>query len=292
LVNGVPSDSVPITDRGFAYGDGIFETILVVDGRAVLWDEHIARLMLGVTRLNLPYELYEDLQTRVVALANAFCNEVSAAPNKKPSLRHLGAASRCIVKVMITRGSGGRGYSPLGCVSANEILACFPPLVISPAIYEFGITIRILATPVSRNDRLAGIKHLNRLDQVLAAAELRDCEFEGVMCDTGGCLAEGTRSNILYKINGAWCTPELNFSGVYGVLRSFLLNGHNQLGISIVPANIDRSACSTIEAMAVVNSVFGVVPVSSIDNQKLDVNCVIEEIQRPVHQQIPFRFDQ
>ena len=129
---------------------------------------------------------------------------------------------------------------------------------------------------------------MNRLEQVLASAELSDLEFEGILSDQDGFLIEGTKSNIILKQDNHWVTPRLINSGVHGVLRRYLLEQGGKSGIVITEKDISQADCSTIDAMALVNSVFGVIPVRKLDRFELDIDSAINEIQKPIHQIFPF----
>ena len=283
LINGEVADSIAIADRGLAYGDGIFETILFVGGKPVLWCEHIARLQRGCEVLKLPYVSIGGLKERI-----GFLLRTANPPKLSDSSVTFCSESKCVVKIIITRGCGGRGYSPRNCQLATEIIGLYPAPVLNQEIYCQGLDIRILNTPTVSHPVLAGLKHLNRLEQVLASAELSSTEFEGVMCDQNGCLIEGTKSNILYKRNNHWLTTRLEHSGIRGVLRDHLLKHGESLGIKVEEREILQAECSSIEAMAMVNSVFGVLPVRNFASFELDVDCVINEVQTPIHQAFPF----
>jgi len=285
LVNGLPATSLPLADRALNYGDGVFETILVTNHHYVMWDQHLTRLLCGVERLQLPYQSASGLKARVQALVDRYQNARSDGGSQT-----AGHVFSCVVKIIISRGVGGRGYSPRECNQANEIIACLPWSGVDPDYYIHGIPLRILLTPVVSCSALAGIKHLNRLEQVLASAELKTTEFEGLMCDEQGWLVEGTKSNILLKQQQQqrWITPVMTQSGVRGVLREYLLSHGRSLGIQVEEIQIHRSDYHTLAAAAIINSVFGVIPVCSIEDQHLDVACVVDDIQKPIHQIFSF----
>jgi len=276
-VNGHLQSTMEVADRGFQYGDGLFETVLFVEGCPLLWGEHIERLRLGCQRLSICYEVEPD---RLLAQANQLIDIRSQSGQPEYALR-------CILKVMVTRGPGGRGYRPGEGVS-TEVLGVFPPPDLIRDFYTRGVELRSLTTPVSENIRLAGLKHLNRLEQVLASLELDDNEFEGVMHNSAGDIIEGTKSNICVKVQGNWLTPDLQRSGVKGVLREYLLSHAAEWGIKVDQAQLGQAELADAEAMIIMNSVFGVIPVSSFNHQLLDVSCAIKEIQIKIHQNLPF----
>ncbi|MAM86931.1 MAG: hypothetical protein CME36_06440 [unclassified Hahellaceae] len=272
-------------DRCFRYGDGLFETILFVDQEPVLFDEHILRLIRGVQRLALDYVVDPANLLKRCRLARNTATE-------------LASAQRHVVRVQLSRGEGGRGYTPPDPPSiVREVITCHAiPLI--PDV----IKVRLLDTRLMISRLLCGIKHCSRLEQVLAASELLTgnkngsaCCWEGLMHDELGFLIEGTRSNIIIETKGRLLTPLLDRSG----LRSTLLDSLNAsnagseavksvrmrldvdgelqvldqvLNDEWLPA--DRlpptawEACP-IDGLALCNSVMGVRPVSELAEIKL-----------------------
>ncbi|WP_020408411.1 aminodeoxychorismate lyase [Hahella ganghwensis] len=277
LVNGTLTDGCQVADRGLQYGDGVFETILVQKLTPVLWKEHLTRLEKGCCALGIPYLVdREVLLSRVLALIDLWCESHSSSDN------------RYVIKIIVTRGSGGRGYRPPGKVNPTEIVAVYPAPSFSSELYLHGVAVRTLKTPVSQNLLLAGHKHLNRLDQVIASAELEEDEFEGIMCLPDGQLIEGTRSNILVRIKGRWITPELSLAGVNGVVRQYLLAKSEKLGLKVEEGRLGQAELAGIQAMALMNSVFGIIPVNRFNETELDVYSVLQEVQDKIHKEIPF----
>ncbi|WLQ15283.1 aminodeoxychorismate lyase [Hahella aquimaris] len=272
LLNGEKADHISITDRGLAYGDGLFETILVVNGQPVLWDEHLARLRMGCERLRIPYDV--DGVSLLARLDDLLAES-------------KGMSFKCVLKIVLTRGSGGRGYALPERQCPVEILGLFAaPDVVS--IQAHGGSVRSLKSQTVEYGAYAGLKHLNRLEQVLASIELDGQAFEGLMFDASGRLVEGTRTNIFLWDEEKIFTPTLAKSGVKGVLRQYILNNAPEWGLHIDEANITRAELREIKGMALVNSVMGVIPVNQLDGKLLNINCVIKELQEKVHQKIPF----
>ncbi len=203
-VNGVAQADVSAQDRGLCYGDGVFETCAVRNGIPLLWDRHIARLTHACTRLGMPMPDPERL------FSEAF---------------HASAGqSRAVLKIIVTRGVGTRGYMPEDAAVPTRIVmqAPWPDY---PARYSvWGVEAGLCEMRLGHNPRLAGIKHLNRLEQVLARAELRAPGYaEGVMRDGDGCIIEGTMSNLFAVQGGVLWTADLSRCGVAGVMRAEIL---------------------------------------------------------------------
>ncbi|MGM0638724.1 MAG: aminodeoxychorismate lyase, partial [Pseudomonadota bacterium] len=187
----------PLDDRGAAYGDGLFETILLRDGRPLLWDEHLSRLVRGCHALAMPMPAEHELAAPLAEAGNGLQ----------------------VLKLTLTRGSGGRGYRPP--VSPVPRLrwqfAAFAP---AEAHWQQGVRVRHCRLRLGLQPALAGLKHLNRLESVLARAEWNDEDIaEGLLCDSDGRLVEATAMNLVWQRAGRLETPRLDRCGVAGTLR-------------------------------------------------------------------------
>jgi len=242
------SETVSSQDRGLLYGDGLFETIRFRSGRLLLWEPHRQRLLSGCDALGI------DLEP---AYLDSLIPEVIAS----------GPSTDCILKVIVTRGTGGRGYSP---PSPNLPTVLFQWHALAPDIVsnsKNGIDVIFCRHPLSVNPVTAGIKHLNRLDQVLASRELLDCALhtptvrEGLMLDVDSNLIEGTRSNVFVVLDNQLCTPELTRCGVDGVMRNRLIELFASKGIEVVVRTIQHRELTQGSEAFLCNSVFGVWPI-------------------------------
>lgn len=205
LVNGENASTVAVSDRGLLYGDGLFETVLVDHGRAVLWPFHLARLELGCERLALPMPEVDLLAQELARVASG--------------------RLRCVVRISLTRGEGERGYRPVAS-TPTRIVAVFPAPRQDPRLLRPGVRVRWCETRLGRQPRLAGLKHLNRLEQVLARAEWDDEDiFEGLMSDSDGAVIGATAANLFIVRRGQLLTPALDQAGVAGTCRAWILRG-------------------------------------------------------------------
>ncbi len=246
LVNGVNADTLPLTDRGLQYGDGLFETIAVRASRPCLWSEHLGRLALGAARLGIPLPNPDLLLHECLTLAQG----VDAA----------------VLKVILTRGSGGRGYRPPTAPSPTRIVALYPPPGYPPDWTEAGVTVRWCQTALGESPSLAGIKHLNRLEQVLARMEWDDEGIaEGLMCDTRGRMIAGTMSNVFVYAGGRLQTPRLDTCGVAGTVRALVLRLATECGVTAVEADLIRADLEGADGVFLTNAVLGVAPVRRLD---------------------------
>lgn len=276
LINGNFTTSVEIFDRGLMYGDGLFETVRVVKGVAPLWPYHCQRLALGCSRLGIDIDqalfgrLWEYLQ-RVIAKAGR-------------------ETETCVVKIMITRGSGGRGYKPPSHVNPTEIVICYPPVVNPEVNLSKGISVSVCNHRLSENPALAGLKHLNRLDQVIASGELDESVAEGIMLDQKGNVIEGTKTNILFFDKKRVITPKTTVCGVEGVVRRFLFDNLAKVGLEGRVEEVALSDVDKFDGMAVTNSVIGLWPVQNFNGLDLRISPVIEIIKRLFKEELMFEY--
>lgn len=243
LIDGRPATTLPLADRGLAYGDGLFETIRVTQGRLLYPEQHFARLAVGCARLGLSADFTALRQECTQALQQA-------------------ASAEGVLKIMLTRATGGRGYRPAIGTGSTRILTLHPLPDYSSLHPETGIKTFLCQQRLAHQPVLAGLKHLNRLEQVLASREWPDDSFlEGLMLDSAGLLIEGTRSNVFLVYEGRLLTPSLHNCGVDGIMRQVLL-GYFGTAASVV--NCPRDWLHDASELFVCNSVVGVWPVREL----------------------------
>ena len=247
LVNGLIQDSIAVSDRGLQYGDGLFETIAVKDGQCEHWYEHMSRLADGCQRLNIPVP---DAQKILVEAQQLYAGKEKA-----------------VLKVIVTRGSGGRGYQSPEPIAATRILSIHPWPEYSSINTQLGVQLHLCATQLSRQPALAGIKHLNRLEQVLARNEWHDPDIsEGLMSDTDGNVVEGTMSNYFAVINNELVTPEIVDCGVAGIMRSHIIKQAVLHEITVRERKIKLDELSAADELFVCNSIIGIWPVRKLQD--------------------------
>lgn len=239
LVDGQLTDMLPCHDRGLAYGDGLFETLALLDGEPRHFSRHLKRLAEGASRLGIP------------------APEMSRWEEDLARLLMAGAPPpRAVLKLILTRGSGGRGYLPPETPIPRRILQILPWPLPSPDEERLGI---VCNTRLGINPSLAGLKHLNRLEQVLAAREVAAAgAWEGLMCDIGGQLVEGTRSNVFVVTQGRLETPRLDGAGVNGVMRAVLCERAPAWGMPIVELHFPLERLDAAEEIFFTNSLRGI----------------------------------
>lgn len=241
LVDGQPATAVALADRGLAYGDGLFETMRVEQGKVVLLERHMHRLQLGCQRLQIPLDL-QQVQQEV----STFARELQ----------------RGVCKLTLTRGDGERGYGlPLAARPRRILQAA--PLPQWPAQHaQTGIRLYPCQTRLAVQPLLAGLKHLNRLEQVLARAEWRDPAYaEGLMLDTAGRIIEGVFSNVFFVRAGKLLTPALDGSGVAGIMRERLLELASGQALAVEIVDLYPEQLGGMDEVFTCNSLYGIWPV-------------------------------
>lgn len=244
-------DSIDPADRGLAYGDGLFETMRVHRGGIPWLDAHLQRLRHGARRLAI--DLPDEALLR---------GEIEAACAGRDSL---------VLKLIVTRGAGGRGYAPPTHPEPTWVLSLHDAPAPMPAI-----DIVWCETTFADQPALAGIKHCNRLEQVLARREVVATQAdEGLMCDTSGNVISATSANLFIHDGDGWCTPKLDRSGVAGICRDWLLR-HARVRETV----LDRGAVQRSSAIFLCNAVRGILPVRRLDAREWPACEDVRDLQR------------
>lgn len=270
FINGEQSDSLPVTDRATQYGDGLFETMRWDGGKLLMLEAHLSRLQRGCQRLRLPLNL-NLLNQQIDQFTHALLQQ---------------DCQSAVVKLMVSRGSGGRGYLPPERPDPRIILQSHPLPDNLANMSQVGIAALQSSIPVTENPLLAGLKHLNRLDSVLASQELALFRNqhpnypqlnETLLRDSRGNFIEGSRSNIFAVLDGKLITPELTRSGVAGVVRDALLASSRQAGINCSIETLSLEKVSSASELFVCNSIIGIQPVHTLYLQSEAYSDVIVE---------------
>ena len=245
LVNGECKEYIEISDRGFQYGDGLFETITVTNGQPVFLDLHLDRLDSGCRKLYIPFPGTELL-----------------AFEAKKLCQH---SSKAVLKLILTRGSGGRGYRQPDVIQTTRVLSLHP-FPDYPDIYKAqGIAARFCDTRLGLNPGLAGIKHLNRLEQILARAEWTDPGIqEGIMLDMNEHVIEGTMTNLFYVKNDTLYTSSLALSGVAGIIRGIIMTLSSDHDLSAIEHTFTKDELLSADEVFVCNSIVTIWPIKQI----------------------------
>lgn len=267
-INGVPDALISPLDRGFTYGDGLFETCRCISGRIPLWDFHRERLLGSARRLQIPVDELRLREYLDKLLANPILNQYPDT----------------VVKIQITRGVGGRGYRLPEQVNPTYCIGIFAGGPLQSPAFLNGVDVRICNLRLGKNPALAGIKHLNRLEHILARAEWQDEFAEGLLLDDDNNLIEATVSNVFIVKNEQLYTPDLSNSGVAGIMRRAVVE---KLASAInVPVNIENISYESLlcaDEIFLTNSVFGIWPVNNIEGIPINLS---HSITRQLQQQL------
>ncbi len=264
LINGEEIETISVLDRALQYGDGLFETMAVRNGKIDLWGLHWDRLTYGCEQLSIALPNKEIIEKEI----DLICDK-----NKEQT--------KFIIKLIVTRGEGERGYRFTDTQNVTRILSshAWPDY---PDVNQIeGVAVRYCETTLSENRKLAGIKHLNRLEQVLARNEWDTDEFqEGLMLTISGDVVDGTMSNIFAVKDNMVFTPSLTLSGVAGVMRKTIINLSKELGISVYEKTLTKSELEQADELFLTNSLFGIWPVRRIAKTRFTrVGVVTKKLQ-------------
>ncbi|GAA5784325.1 aminodeoxychorismate lyase [Chitiniphilus shinanonensis] len=242
-VNGQPADEIGLNDRGFQFGDGVFRTLRCEGGGLRLWARQYAKLARDCAALGI------------------------VAPDEATLLDDIAALepNDAAVKIVVTRGDSPRGYGVPADCAPNRVVQVAP---LPPRPPAEGVRVRWCEMRAGWQPRLAGIKHLNRLENVLARAEWQDAAlFEGLLLDRDGHVLEGTMSNVLALSGRVLFTPRLDGGGVAGVMREAMLDLAPQLGIAVRETPMTPAALLAADRLWLCNSLIGLVAVRELAGQ-------------------------
>jgi 4-amino-4-deoxychorismate lyase len=260
-VNGRAAAEVSVLERGLHYGDGLFETLACVGGEPRFLRRHLRRLASGCVRLGLrPIDI------------PALGNEV----------RELARGSRrAIIKVLVTRGAAlARGYAASGREVPTRITLRYPWPEEDPAFAQQGVRVRIAATRLGENPALAGLKHCNRLEQVLARREWVDPGItEALMLSSSGALISGTMTNVFLVEDSRLLTPRLDRCGVAGIMRAVVLEEAAAAGIAVAECLLGAEDLTSAREVFLTNALAGLWPVRELAGVSLAPGPVTRQLQ-------------
>jgi 4-amino-4-deoxychorismate lyase len=267
LINGKSEHFLDVSDRGLQYGDGLFETIRVHQGSPIRLTAHLQRLQRGCERLLIPCPTLDLLVDEVNQL-----------------IQHQ---SQAVLKIIVTRGSGGRGYRQPETILPTRVLSLHPYPDYPLAYKQEGIIVRFCQTRLGLNPALAGIKHLNRLEQVIARAEWHDSEIqEGLMLDALDRVIEGTMSNLFFIKDQFLYTSPLTNSGVSGIMREQIIQLAVSHNISIKNQYFTQAELLNADELFVTNAIIGIWPVRQVEQHRFQVGEITQRLMACLEQYV------
>lgn len=245
-------DAIPAEDRGLAYGDGLFETMRAHRGDIPWWDAHWARLVHGADRLGLPLPDVDQVRGETRAM--------------------LDGGDDAVLKLQVTRGAGGRGYAPPQAPEPTWLLSRHPV----PTAMAEGLGLAWCDTRLAEQPALAGLKHCNRLEQVLARREVVAAGAdEGLMCDGAGRVVSATSANLFAWRGGRWSTPPVDRCGVAGVCR-----GHLLPALDAEERTLSRQDVDSADALFLCNAVRGILVVARVGARVFAAHPALDDARR------------
>lgn len=254
FVGGARVDAVPPDDRGIVYGDGLFETMRAHAGTIPWWDRHWARLAAGAARLHLPLPAGSLVSDEVARMLHC-------------------AAGDAVVRLLVTRGAG-RGYAPATDATPTWVLS----LHSLPQPSARGMRLHWCETRLALQPALAGLKHCNRLEQVLARREVATADpgaDEGLMRSTAGDVVCATAANLFVLDDAGWWTPPVDRCGVAGVCRGFLLAEAGARERRLSAGDVESA-----HALVLCNAVRGILPVARLGDRSWPPHPQVAALQR------------
>ncbi|MDF2043030.1 MULTISPECIES: aminodeoxychorismate lyase [unclassified Pantoea] len=245
-INGFRQSTVAASDRALQFGDGCFTTAAVRQGKIVMLESHIQRLKEGCERLWIAGVDWHQLET-----------EMKQAAYEQ---------TQAVLKVIISAGSGGRGYSRRGCGEPVRIvsLAAWPQHYTD--IQQRGARLRLSPIRLARNPQFAGIKHLNRVEQVMIRVHLDQTDAdEALVLDTEGWVVECCAANLFWRQGTQIFTPDLSASGVDGIMRRSLMAQLAAAGQACQIVKSEPAQLLAADEVVICNALMPVLPVRQIE---------------------------
>lgn len=249
LINGEPIERVAVSDRGLLFGDGCFTTSRIIHGNITLFFSHLARLEKACARLAIPFLDWATLAEEMRLVARTQQDGV--------------------LKVIITRGVGTRGYSTVGCVQPTRIISTSSYPTHYACWKAEGATLALSPVPLGRNPYLAGLKHLNRLEQVLIRAHLEQTNAdEALVLDSEGWLTECCAANLFWRRGMDVFTPCLDQAGVNGIMRQHIIRqlAASPYRVAEVAARLETLVDA--DEVFICNALMPIVPVQKFEGQR------------------------
>jgi 4-amino-4-deoxychorismate lyase len=256
-------------DRGLHYGDGLFETMLKVGGQVPHWESHCQRLVKGCKQLFLPSLDLSWLEKKLTEVT------------KK--------TDTCIVKIIVTRGVGGRGLKLPNPDQCSVFVSSYP--FVQPS--NKTLKVSVCDTRLPMNPNLSGLKHLNRLDYVLATIELsnKTDNDEGILCDSEEFIVEGIINNLFFIKDNQLFTPCLSLSGVNGIMRTKIIEHWAKIDKTVHIGRFKLGQLLDADECFFCNSVQGIRSIGSIDGQKFDTGAITRLLMKRLNNFLPINTD-
>lgn len=265
LINGSFNGAISALDRGFTYGDGVFRTLKVVHGLPEHWPAHYQKLVKDCSAIGI-----------VCPSADVFINDFE----QLFSIEELVA----VAKIIITRGEGARGYNPPAITNPTRVMIKSNLPNYPQRQFDEGVMLHLCETRIGHQPKLAGVKHLNRLENVLARMEWHDPEItDGLMLDIANNVIECTAANVFARYGDLLITPQLDQCGVAGVTRNQIMARAHSLDLKTAVETIDLKQLLSADEMIICNSLFGVWQVRQLEQKKWVKQDLAINLRKTLH---------
>lgn len=253
LINGSFDQTISVFDRGFSYGDGVFRTMKIRNGLPVSWPFHYQKLVADCAAIGI-----------VCPSAELLMGDLQKLFEKELFSEDLTQ----VAKIIITRGEGERGYAPPVITVPTRVVIKSSLPQYAESNYDKGVQLHVCDIKLAAQPKLAGIKHLNRLENVLARMEWREeFIFDGLLLDQAGNVIECTMSNVFVRFGSELLTPDLSLCGVSGITRQRILGLGGVLGLNVGVKSLTLAQILQADEIIICNSLFGAFQVIQINNK-------------------------
>ncbi|ORT50333.1 4-amino-4-deoxychorismate lyase [Vibrio sp. qd031] len=262
-INGVKQEHVPALDRSFQYGDGCFTTIQTQFGELRHWELHVERMQACLNTLGIATPPWRDIKHQLMDIA---LDDPIAG-----------------VKLLISRGSGGRGYASPHNAHSLIMSNHFAYPQHYPQWQTDGIKLGISRIKLGHNPLLAGHKHNNRLEQVLVKNDLDAQQVDdGVVLDINEHIVETSSANIFWRKGSTLYTPILDKAGVAGIIRRLIIQDAEPLGFKALLGRFDLVDLHDADEVFVSNALLGVAPVVQVGERRYPIGELTLKLQKRV----------
>ena len=256
IINGKEQSNVSIFNRNFQYGDGLFETCVVKNNQILFWEKHLSRLDIGCRKLKIK-NIEEEIWLKDIKKALS-----------------LTSKKNCVLKLILSRGNSQRGYSysddilPVRVVVVSEV---------KNVQAKESFSLEYASSGYHSNPNLAGIKHCNRIEQILARSSLK--RDEAIMLDENQNIISVTQGNIYFIFGQSLVTPKLDRCGVIGSRRSLILELAESIELNVEEGNVSMNDAKKADEAFISNSIMGIQSVNSIEEYQLTKRLVTKQIK-------------
>lgn len=253
IVNGSFDHAISPLDRGFAYGDGVFRTMVVRGGLPECWPQHYQKLVADCAAIKI-----------VCPSAELLISDLQQLFSEK----EIAENSVAVVKIIITRGEGERGYAPPAITNPLRVLIKTDIPVYPSSYFSEGVHLHLCNTTLAAQPSLAGVKHLNRLENVLARMEWTEPNVaDGIMLDSDQQVIECTSANVFICNGNTLVTPSLNQCGIAGITRQRIMDLAHLIGLTVKVESFNLDQLLAADAVLITNSLYGAFQVKRVQQK-------------------------